>query len=176
MNMRTWIEKKQGNKCKNLAEPISNSTLLIPEIHRKLFYERLKNYDNNVTSYLSYLLGRYRFLVRNGFLPKHEYLKTGYQEKQHNLKRVDFVPIAEDWAELKCLKAFLNRSITWIFVALLLLDSLDLHRSLPKDLADFVVPEISHLRLEVRAIFSRKQLVYERVLQMTRDKTRKKSE
>ncbi len=173
--MRIWIEKKQYNKCR-IGNVVSNSTFLIPEIHMKLFRERLKNHKGDLNSYLSFLLNRYRFLVKNGFLPKHEDLKTGYQDKNQKLKRVDFVPLAEDWAELKCLRAFLNRSMNWIFVALLLLDSLDLDKNLPKNLANFVVPKISNLRTEVKAIFSRKQLVYERILQMTRDRTCKKPE
>jgi hypothetical protein len=174
--MRQWTEEKQANKCRNLGEQVSNSTLLIPEVHEKVFYERLKNHDGSVSSYLSYLLNKYRFLVRTGIIPKHDYLKTGYQKKELNLKRVDFVPLAEDWAELKYLKFFLNRSMTWIFVALLLLDLLDLDKHLPKDLASFIVPKISHFRVVVKGIFSRKQLLYERILQMTRDRTAKKLE
>lgn len=171
--MRTWIKKQQSNHC-SIGDVVSNSTFLIPEIHMKLFSERLRKHDGNLNSYLSFLLNRYRFLIRNGFLPKHEYLKTAYQEKHQNLKRIDFVPLAEDWAELKCLRVFLNRSMNWIFVALLLLDSLDLEENLPKNLASFVVPKITNFRLEVKAILSRKQLVYERILQMTRDRAGKK--
>jgi hypothetical protein len=113
-------------------------------------------------------------LIKNGIIPKYDFLKTGYQEKNLSLKRVDFVPIAEDWAELKCLKAFFNRSMTWIFVFLLLLDDLDLGKNLPKDLAGFVVPKITHFRQEVRAVVSRKISLYTRILQITRDRTKYK--
>lgn len=171
--MRTWIKKQQSNHCR-FEDVVSNSTFLIPEMHMKLFKERLRKHDGNLNSYLSFLLNRYRFLIRNGFLPKNEHLKTSYQEKHQNLKRIDFVPSAEDWAELKCLRAFLNRSMNWIFVALLLLDSLELEENLPKNLANFVVPKMTNLRLETKTILSRKQLVYERILQMTRDKKSKK--
>ncbi len=113
--MKTFIEKKQLNPCKDLAEPCSNSTLLIPERHMDLFRKKLDENRVNVAGYLSILLKRYRFLVRNGVIPKYEFLKTGYQEKLQNLQRVDFVPVAEDWAELKCLRAFFNRNTTYIF-------------------------------------------------------------
>ncbi len=168
--MRIFIEKKQSNPCKNLGEPCSNSTLLIPEVHLVLFQKKLEEYNFNTTAYLSYLLRRYRLLVRNGYLHKHEFLKTGYQEKYQNLKRFDFTPNAKDWAELKCLRAFLNRSMTWIFVSLLLLDSLDLEKNLPKKLAEFVVPKTSPVRLMVNVTLSRKKFLYDRMLCMTRDR------
>jgi len=171
--MRTFIDKKQDNKCNKLQEPCSNSTLLIPKSYMKLFYKGRQSHGDKTGEYLSHLLNRYRFLIKNGFIPKHEYLKTGYQEKGLDLQRVDFAPNPEDWAEMKCLKAFFNRSMTWIFVFLLVLDSLDLEKQLPGQLASFVVPKLSSLRLEVRIIFSRKKVLYDKILQMTRDKTRK---
>ncbi|MBP9888691.1 MAG: DUF1564 family protein [Leptospiraceae bacterium] len=172
--MRTFIDRKQNNKCKQLLEPCSTSTLLIPKNYMELFYEGRKSYDGKTGEYLSHLLNRYRFLVRNGLIPKHEFLKTGYQEKGLDLQRVDFAPNPEDWAEMKCLKAFFNRSMTWIFVFLLVLDSLELEKKLPVKLASFVVPKLSSLRLEVRIIFSRKKVIYDKILQITRDKSSKK--
>ncbi|MBP7282780.1 MAG: DUF1564 family protein [Leptospiraceae bacterium] len=168
--MRVFTNNNQTNYCKNLNEPCSTSRFLIPEIHMELLEEKLTKHDNSLTNYLSYLLNRYRFFVKNGLIPKHEYLKTSYQEKDLNLKKVDFVPKAEDWAELKCLRSFFNRSMTSIFVFLLLLDALDLHLNLPKNLADFVVPKISHFRQEVRIQFSRKKFLYSKIFRMTRDK------
>lgn len=135
-----------------------------------LFRKKLNENKVNVAGYLSILLKRYRFLVRNGVIPKHEFLKTGYQEKLQNLQRVDFVPIGEDWAELKCLRAFFNRSMTWIFVFLLELDSLELYKVLPKKYESFVLPILAHIRLEVKAILSRKKVLYTRILRMTRDR------
>lgn len=173
--MKILTNNRQENICKDLKTICSNSTFLIPEMHLKLFQTKMEKFDWNLQVYLSYLLNKYRFLIKAGIIPKHDFLKTGYQEKELNLKRVDFVPVAEDWAELKCLKAFFNRSMTWIFVFLLLLDDLDLGKNLPKDLASFVVPKITHFRQEVRAIISRKRLLYTRILQITRDQTKKKT-
>jgi hypothetical protein len=136
-----------------------------------LFLEKLKEHNWNTSLYLSHLLRRYHFLIQNGYLEKHEFLKTGYQQKHQGLKRVDFIPLAEDWAELKCLRNFLNRSMTWIFVSLLLLDSLDLEKNLPEKYVEFVVPKISHVRLMVNATLSRKKFLYKRILSMTRDRT-----
>lgn len=136
----------------------------------EFFRKKLDENKVNVAGYLSILLKRYRFLVRNGAIPKHEFLKTGYQEKLQNLQRVDFVPVAEDWAELKCLRTFFNRSMTWIFVFLLELDSLELYKNLPEKCASFVVPILSKFRLEVQAILSRKRHLYIRILHMTRDR------
>ncbi|MBP9887758.1 MAG: DUF1564 family protein [Leptospiraceae bacterium] len=168
--MRTFTLKNQHNFCENLTEPSSTSTLLIPLRHMEVFRQKLKKFDGNLSLYLSHLLNRYRFLIQNGYIPTYEFLKTGYQEKKQDLQRVDFVPAPEDWAELKCLRVFLNRSMTWIFVFLLKLDSLDLDKHLPKKLAGFVVPKVSSLRLDVKSIFSRKKLYYDRILRMTRDR------
>ena len=90
--MRTWIKKQQSNHC-SIGDVVSNSTFLIPEIHMKLFSERLRKHDGNLNSYLSFLLNRYRFLIRNGFLPKHEYLKTAYQEKLQKKRALKFITI-----------------------------------------------------------------------------------
>lgn len=147
--MRIFINKNQNNHFKQFNEPCSNSTFLIPKIHMQLFQNRLERHDKNLTNYLSYLLNRYRLLIRNGFIPKHKFLKTAYQEKNQDLQRIDFIPNPKDWAELKSLRIFFNRSMTWIFVFLLLLDSLDLDKNLPNDLANFVVPKISNVRLDV---------------------------
>lgn len=168
--MKTPIEKKQINPCNDLYEPSTRSTLLIPSEHIKLFLEKVGKNGGSVSFYLSYLLSRYRFLIRNGWLERHPYLKTGYQKKYQRLRRVDFIPVAEDWAELKCLRVFLNRSMTLIFVSLLLLDSLDLGEKLPEKFVEFVLPKISNVRLMANVLLSRKKRVFERFLQMTRDR------
>ena len=168
--MKTFIEKKQFNPCRDFYEIPTRSTLLIPSAHVSIFLEKVEEHGGSVCVYLAYLLRRYKFLIQNGGLERHPYLKTGYQKKYQNLKRVDFIPVAEDWAELKCLRAFLNRSMTWIFVSLLLLDSLDLEKKLPEKLVEFVLPKISNVRLMVSILLSRKREVYIRGLQMTRDR------
>jgi hypothetical protein len=168
--MRTFIVNQQYNLCKNLTDPTSASTLLIPLRYMELFQNRLKEHEGNLRFYLNHLLSKYRFLIQNGLLPVHESLKTCYQEKNQSLQRIDFLPMPEDWAELKCLRVFLNRSISWIFVFLLKLDFLDLENHLPNKLAGFVVPKVSRLRLGVESILSRKKLYYNRILRMTRDR------
>jgi len=169
--MRVFTNNYQKSNCQNLMEPCSTSRFLIPEVHMELLQKKLSQHDYSLANYLGYLLNRYRFFVKNGIIPKHEYLKTSYQKKDLNLKKIDFLPRAEDWAELKCLRSFFNRSMTSIFVFLLLLDELDLPVNLPKNLTNFVVPKISQFRQEVKIQFSRKQLIYSKILKMTRDRT-----
>jgi hypothetical protein len=60
--------------------------------------------------------------------------------------------------------------MTLIFVSLLLLDSLDLGEKLPEKFVEFVLPKISNLRLMANVLLSRKKRVFERILQMTRDR------
>ena len=87
----------------------------------KLFYKRLKANKHNPRMYLL-LARKLSSPYKNREIPSYEKLETGYQEDGLKLQRVDFIPLGEDWAEMKCLKAFLNRSMTWIFVYLLVLD------------------------------------------------------
>lgn len=168
--MKTLLERKLFNPCIDLNEPSTRSTLLIPSEHIELFIEKVSKNGGCVSLYLSYLLRRYRMMIRNGWLDRHPFLKTGYQKKYQRLRRIDFIPVADDWAELKCLRVFLNRSMTWIFVSLLLLDSLDLVEKLPEKFVEFVLPKISNVRLMANVLFSRKRRVFERFLQMTRDR------
>jgi hypothetical protein len=136
----------------------------------ELFRSKLKTNRYKPSEYLTYLLNSYRVLIRNGEIPIHAKLETGYQEEGQNLQRVDFIPNGADWAEMKCLKAFLNKSMTWIFVYLLVLDSLEIEKYLPDKFVSFVVPKISKLCLMVIIRFSRKKLSYRRVLRHARDK------
>ncbi|HRG46693.1 MAG TPA: DUF1564 family protein [Leptospiraceae bacterium] len=172
MRTKTFSPKERVNDWKEYPEKSTRSTLLIPACYMKLFHKRLKANKHNPTEYLSYLLESYRILIRNGEIPVYGKLETGYQEEGLKLQRVDFIPKGEDWAEMKCLKAFLNRSMTWIFVYLLVLDSLDIKKNLPEKFVDFVVPKKAHLRLMVIILFSRKRKLYRRILRHTRDRTR----
>lgn len=170
MRGRIFYPKDQVNKCKEFPAKSTSSTLLIPARNIEMYLARLEDFENNPTNYLTYLLKSYGFLIRNGILAKNAKLETAYQEEGLNLQRVDFVPKGEDWAELKCLRTFLNRSMTWIFVQLLLLDSLEIAKHLPERLADFVVPKMSQFRVMVKVILSRKLPLYTRILRYTRDK------
>jgi hypothetical protein len=170
MRRRIFYPKDQINACRDFPEKTTSSTLLIPAHSMDLYRARLNNFNNNPTDYLTYLLKSYGFLIRNGILEKNSKLETAYQEDGLNLQRVDFVPKGDDWAELKCLRVFLNRSMTWIFVQLLRLDSLEITKHLPEKLANFVVPKISQFRVVVKIILPRKMQVYNRILRHTRDK------
>lgn len=170
MRGRIFYPKNQTNTWKEFPEKTTNSTLLIPARHMELYHLKLKEFQNNPREYLSYLLKSYSFLIRNGIIPKNSKLETAYQEEGLELQRIDFVPRGDDWAEMKCLRTFLNRSMTWIFVHLLLLDSLEIAKLIPKKLANFVVPRISKFRVVVNVILSRKLPIYTRILRHTRDK------
>jgi hypothetical protein len=148
MRTKTFLPKERVNDWKEYPEKSTRSTLLIPDRYMRLFHKRLKANKHNPTEYLSYLLESYRLLIRNGEIPVYGKLETGYQEEGLKLQRVDFIPRGEDWAEMKCLKAFLNRSMTWIFVYLLVLDSLEIKKNLPEKFVDFVVPKINKVRNE----------------------------
>jgi len=172
MRGRIFYPKDQINECKEFPAKTTSSTLLIPARNMELYLTRLEDFENSPTDYLTYLLKSYGFWIRNGILAKNAKLETAYQEEGLKLQRVDFIPKGEDWAEMKCLKAFLNRSMTWIFVYLLVLDSLDIKKNLPEKFVDFVVPKKAHLRLMVIILFSRKRKLYRRILRHTRDRTR----
>jgi hypothetical protein len=170
MGRRILYTKNQFNTSKEFPEKTTSSTILIP-IHYMPFYQfKLKNFNNSPKEYLSFLLNRYDFLIRNGIIPRNSKIETTYQDEGLELQRVDFIPDANDWAHLKCLKTFLNRSMSWIFVYLLYLNSLEIKDILPRKLADFVVPKISNFRIVVKVILSRKKPFYGRILQCTKDK------
>ena len=162
------------NTCNNLAEPQRNSTLLIPA---DLFdFWNQKSGCNNVNSrdYLHLLLKKYRFLVYNGLLEKSENLMTNYQVEGLGLQKVAIRPYPEDWAELKQLKAFFNKSICLIVVFLVMLDSLGVAESIPDQLARFGVPIESHFRLCTKTFLTRKKFSYRREMQYRRDQYHKK--
>ena len=115
MRTKTFLPKERVNDWKEYPEKSTRSTLLIPDRYMRLFHKRLKANKHNPTEYLSYLLESYRLLIRNGEIPVYGKLETGYQEEGLKLQRVDFIPRGEDWAEMKCLKAFLNRKTTLFF-------------------------------------------------------------
>jgi len=98
----------------------SVSTLLIPEDLMKRLKYRLKKYGGN-TEYLSYLISRYRVILRI-FTLDPSGLKTEYQYKNQNLRKVNFRPMPADWAELGTFSIASGKSRCLIFVLLLLMD------------------------------------------------------
>jgi hypothetical protein len=162
------------NKCKNLTEDQHNSSLLIPAYLLDFWNEKTGDDEDSRRDYLHLLLKKYRFLIYNGILEKSETLMTKYQEKDQRLRKVAIRPYPEDWAELKQLKAFFNKSICMIAVFLIMLDSLGVAESIPEHLVSFGVPMQSHFRLYTKAILSMKNCIYYREMQYRRDTFYKK--
>ncbi len=171
--MRTFYTPKFHNKCSNLNEEQNSSSLLIPKDLINFWNSKTGNEDSR-RDYLHLLLKKYRFLVYNGILQKNSNLMTEIQEKDLNLQKVAIRPFPEDWAELKQLKAFFNKSICLIVVFLIMLDSLGIAEVLPENLANFGIPTLSIFRLYTRTFLSRKNLSYDREMQYRRDRFHKK--
>jgi hypothetical protein len=172
--MKTFYTPTFYNKCKNLNEDQHNSSLLIPADLLDFWNNKTGNDEDSRRDYLHLLLKKYRFLIYNGILEKSETLMTKYQEKDQHLKKVAICPYPEDWAELKQLKAFFNKSICMIAVFLIVLDSLGVAESIPEHLVSFGVPIHTQFRLYTKAIFSKKNTFYDREMQYRRDKFHKK--
>jgi len=172
--MRTFYTPTFQNKCKNLNEEQYSSTLLIPKDLIDFWNRKTSKNEASCRDYLHLLLKKYRFLIYNGILEKSETLMTKYQEKDLNLQKVAFRPYPEDWAELKQLRAFFNKSICLIAVFLVMLDSLGVAESIPEQLSNFVIPTQSKFRLYTKAFLSRKNFAYDREMQYRRDKFHKK--
>ncbi len=172
--MRTFYTPIFYNECNNLTGEQHNSSLLIPAHLFEFWKEKTSDAEDSRRDYIHLLLRKYRFLLYNGMLEKSEALMTKYQEKDQLLRKVAIRPFPQDWAELKQLKAFFNKSICLIVSFLVMLDSLGVAESIPEHLASFGVPMQSHFRLYTRAILSRKNSFYNREMQYRRDIYHKK--
>jgi len=172
--MKVFYTPTFYNKCQNLTEPQNSSSLLIPLHLMNFWNEKTDDDEDSRRDYLHLLLQKYRFLIYNGILDKCENLMTEFQEKDQCLQKVAIRPYPEDWAELKQLKAFFNKSMCYIVVFLVQLDFLGLAEALPESLASFGIPTKSYFRLYTKAIFSRKNFFYDREMQYRRDKYHKK--
>ncbi len=162
------------NECKNLKDDQHNSSLLIPADLLDFWNKRTMGDEDSRRDYLHLLLKKYRFLIYNGILEKRENLMTKYQEKDRGLRKLAIRPYPEDWAELKQLKAFFNKSICMIAVFLIMLDYLGVAESIPENLLSFGVPMQSQFRLYTKATLSRKNSFYDRQMQYRRDTFHKK--
>lgn len=172
--MKIFYTPTFENKCNNLNEVQHSSTLLIPKDLIVFWHTKTDGGEDSRRNYLHLLLKKYRYLVYNGLLDKSEELMTKYQETGQGLQKVAIRPYPEDWAELKQLKAFFNKSICLITVFLIMLDFLGIAEALPEKLASFGVPTPSHFRLCTKATFSKKNSLYEREMQYRRDMYYKK--
>lgn len=115
------IHNSQEKICRSiLLKEDGVSTLLIPEDLMKRLKYRLKRHRGSA-EYLSYLISRYRIILRILALDPSG-LKTEYQYKNQNLKRVNFRPAAADWAELGSFSIASGKSRCLIFVLLFQMD------------------------------------------------------
>jgi hypothetical protein len=96
------------------------ASLLIPEKYLNEFFKRAKNYGG-VRFYVHYLLNQNSKNLED-ILPKQENLKVKYQEKNQNLKKINFRPQGQDWSKLKELRFTSKFSISGILVNLILTD------------------------------------------------------
>ncbi|MBP7280039.1 MAG: DUF1564 family protein [Leptospiraceae bacterium] len=125
------------------------STLLIPEHLKEAFLEKTKKYNGNTSLYLRSLLRRFRTLTHSGMIPEPEKLKTSYQDRDLNLKKVSFKPKNSDWLELGELALVFGKSRCWMFVFLLKLDLVGMWRSLVEAGLKKIVPMVTNLELTV---------------------------
>jgi hypothetical protein len=109
----------------------SSSTLLIPENLLDEFKFRANKY-NGTPTYFKALLRKFRIFTHAGMIPPPSKLKTEFQKKGQNLKRVNFVPSNADWLEIGCIALSYGKSRTWVFTFLLYLDILGVGKLIQK--------------------------------------------
>ena len=96
------------------------STLLIPSYFLEHLERRSKKF-NGLPKFFSHLMKRFRILLRT-FARDPEGMKTLYQKKNQDLKKVNFRPFNEDWAEIGTFSIASGRSRCLLFVILLIFD------------------------------------------------------
>lgn len=173
--MKTFYAPTFYNECSDLSLDQHNSSLLIPAHLLDFWNEKTDNDEDSRRDYLHLLLKKYRFLIYNRILEKSDALMTKYQEKDQRLSKVAIRPYPKDWAELKQLKAFFNKSICMIVTFLVMLDSLGVAESIPEHLASFGVPMQTQFQLYTKAVLSRKNTFYNREMQYRRDHYHRKT-
>ncbi|MBK8399341.1 MAG: DUF1564 family protein [Leptospiraceae bacterium] len=132
----------------NLEEN-SVSTLLIPEYLKEDLRLKTKKYKGNTALYLNSLLRRFRTITHSGMIPQPEKLKTSYQERNLDLKKISLKPKNQDWIELGELALVFGKSRCWIFVFLLKLDLVNMWDTLVEAGLKKIVPTIPSLELRV---------------------------
>ncbi len=140
-------------------EENSVSTLLIPEYMHEDFRLKTKKFKGNTALYLHSLLRRFRTITHSGMIPEPEKLKTTYQERNLDLKKVSFKPRNEDWIELGELALVFGKSRCWMFVFLLKLDLVNMWHSLVEAGLKKIVPMVTNL--ELRAFQSLDRFSYD---------------
>ena len=97
--MITFQNKNEFVRKNINLEDTSVSTLLIPDYMYEQFRLKTKKYKGNTAVYLHSLLRRFRTITYSGMIPEPEKLKTTYQERNLDLRKVSFKPKNEDWVE-----------------------------------------------------------------------------
>lgn len=147
--MITFQNKNEFVRKNINLEENTVSTLLIPEYLNEDFRLKTKKYKGNVSVYLHSLLRRFRTVTHSGMIPEPEKLKTTYQERDLDLKKVSFKPKNQDWIELGELALVFGKSRCWMFVFLLKLDLVNMWRFLVEAGLKKIVPTVSNLELRV---------------------------
>ena len=108
---RTEIEFKRGGV----------STVLVPASLLKSFKIKCRKHKGKA-EYFSFLMKRFGIVLKCHTMNP-EGLKTLFQKKNQKLKKVNFRPLDEDWAELGTFSVASGRSRCLLFVILLSFDS-----------------------------------------------------
>ena len=157
-------EYKQKGNC-NAKTPLPErgvSTLLIPDNLFDKYSKKLISHKGK-REYFSYLLKRYRVLLEFYILNPGG-LKTIYQSENQNLKKINFRPLSEDWAELSIFSCSAGRSRCLIFTILLLMDLQNWGSLLKRIGIRFNHPYNSHKKWELQSSlgFSREESFFSR--------------
>ena len=147
--MITFQNKNEFVRNNINLEDTSVSTLLIPDYMYEQFRLKTKKYKGNTAVYLHSLLRRFRTITYSGMIPEPEKLKTTYQERNLDLRKVSFKPKNEDWVELGELALVYGKSRCWIFVFLLRLDLVNTWSSLVEAGLKKIVPMVNNLELGI---------------------------
>ncbi|MBK8397280.1 MAG: DUF1564 family protein [Leptospiraceae bacterium] len=147
--MITFQNKNEFVRKNINLEDTSVSTLLIPDYMYEQFRLKTKKYKGNTAVYLHSLLRRFRTITYSGMIPEPEKLKTTYQERNLDLRKVSFKPKNEDWVELGELALVYGKSRCWIFVFLLRLDLVNTWSSLVEAGLKKIVPMVNNLELGI---------------------------
>jgi hypothetical protein len=141
-----------------------SSTILIPEKYLANFKKKLAHYKG-VRGYITYLLSKYRIHISNGIIPAYSNLTTKYQDKNQNLQKFSFRPLAADWAELKLYRNSFGMSISALLVYLLIADFSDFAWAVSHFLMGVGIPTMVQLDLTSKVHLWDKRNYYSIVFQ-----------
>ena len=164
----TSSNKRKVFPRKNFQVEEIRSTILLPEKYLEHFQKRIVQYEG-VRSYIAHLLSKYKIHISNGIVPAYSNLATKYQEKNQNLQKISFRPLAEDWAELKLYRVAFGMSISAFLVYLVIADSVDLAETVSHLLVAVGVPTLSKQDLTAKIYLWEKRSYYSIVFQVRRD-------